>query len=60
MMGRIVGITFYLCEHVVYWAGLFFSLELYAMRGGFLHQALCAGLIYACATGLLRLHGKRI
>lgn len=58
MTKNLLGFAFYACEFVLYWTGLFFALELYTVRGGFLHQGLCAMLIYVCATGLLRLHRK--
>ena len=41
------------------WAAIFFSLEIYALRNGFLHQALCAIAIYLGATGLLKLHESK-
>lgn len=41
------------------WGAIFFALEIYTMRGGFLHQALCAIAIYFGATGLLKLHESK-
>lgn len=50
--------AFIIVSMTICWSAIFFALELYALRGGFLHQAVCAMTIYLAVTGLLLLHRR--